>query len=68
VQDQLDTTLFPGIPSSVYAHSGFLNEQAQTATTILAETKRLISTKGATSVFLVRFSLSRARSCDTDKR
>ena len=56
VQKNLDPTLFPGISTSIYAHGGFLDEHAQTAPTILAETKRLISTKGATQVILVRGS------------
>ena len=54
VMDQPDPSLFPGIPSSVWVHGGFLSEHAQTAPTILAETKRLISTKGAQQVILVR--------------
>lgn len=53
VMDQLNTSLFPGVPSTLYAHGGFLSEHALTAPTILAETKRLISTKGANEVILV---------------
>ena len=52
--DQPDTSLFPGIPSSVWVHGGFLAEHAKTAPTILAETKRLLSSTGATQVILVR--------------
>ena len=51
---QLDPTLFPGISSDIWAHGGFVDEHALTASTILAETKRLISSKGASSVILVR--------------
>ena len=50
---QLSPTLFPGISSSVEGHAGFIAEHAQTASTILSETKRLISAKGATTVILV---------------
>ncbi|GJE98300.1 lipase [Phanerochaete sordida] len=56
----LDPTLFPGISSSVEAHEGFVSEHALTASTILAETKRLISSKGATQVILVGHSLGGA--------
>ncbi|KAF8882766.1 Alpha/Beta hydrolase protein [Gymnopilus junonius] len=34
--ESLDSSLFPGVSSSVEAHSGFANEQAKTATTILS--------------------------------
>ncbi|THH01907.1 hypothetical protein EW026_g883 [Hermanssonia centrifuga] len=56
----LSPTLFPGISSSIFAHSGFLDEHALTAPAILTETKRLISTEGATSVILVGHSLGGA--------
>ena len=58
--EQLSSTLFPGISSTIYAHSGFVEEHAQTAATILAETKRLIAAKKATSVILVRPRLPRS--------
>ena len=47
------SSLFPGLPSNVLVHSGFADQHAKTATTILTEVKRLISSKGATSVILV---------------
>lgn len=53
IQRNLDTSLFPGIPSSVFVHDGFADQHAQTASTILAEAKRLIQAKGATTVTLV---------------
>ncbi|EKM49514.1 uncharacterized protein PHACADRAFT_265032 [Phanerochaete carnosa HHB-10118-sp] len=56
----LDPTLFPGISTSIMAHQGFLDEHAQTAATILAETKSLIAAKGATQVILVGHSLGGA--------
>ena len=52
----LDSTLFPGVPSSVEGHAGFIAEHAKTAATILAETKKLISSTGATQVILVSHS------------
>jgi predicted lipase len=58
--DPLDPALFPGVPSSVLVHSGFMNAHASTATKILAEVKKLISSKGATSVTTVGHSLGGA--------
>lgn len=49
----LDTKLFPGVKSSVKAHNGFLEEHEKTASQILAEVKKLISTTGATQVITV---------------
>ena len=60
VMKQPSPSLFPGIPSSVWAHGGFVDQHAQTAPTILAETKRLIAAKGATQVVLVGHSLGGA--------
>ncbi|KAL7283928.1 hypothetical protein ACG7TL_001200 [Trametes sanguinea] len=56
----LDGSLFPGVPSGVLVHEGFANEQALTASSILATTKSLISSKGATSVITVGHSLGGA--------
>ncbi|KAJ3534313.1 hypothetical protein NM688_g7157 [Phlebia brevispora] len=60
VMDQPDTSLFPGIPSSVWVHGGFLAEHAKTAPQILAETKSLLSSTGADQVILVGHSLGGA--------
>jgi predicted lipase len=60
LMDPVDSSLFPGIPGSVQVHDGFRNEHALTAKTILAEVKRLISAKGATSVTCVGHSLGGA--------
>ena len=49
----LDSTLFPGVESSVQVHSGFANEHAQTAAIILDQVKSLIARYDATSVTLV---------------
>ena len=50
----LDPTLFPGIPSGVDAHSGFVVEHKKTALQILAEVKRLMAEHSSTRVYLVR--------------
>ncbi|KAF4612438.1 hypothetical protein D9613_004374 [Agrocybe pediades] len=55
-----DTTLFPGISSSVEGHDGFLKEQAKTANTILAAVKTTIAAHGATKVTVVGHSLGGA--------
>lgn len=51
--ESLDPLLFPGISSSVQVHSGFANEHAKTAPTILAEVYKLLDQYGAESVTLV---------------
>lgn len=58
--ENLNSTLFPGVSSDVWVHSGFADEQAQTAEIILAETQSLIASKGATTVILVGHSLGGA--------
>ncbi|KAF8971867.1 lipase class 3 family protein [Flammula alnicola] len=58
--ENLDSSLFPGVSSSIEAHSGFANEQAKTATTILAAVKTAISAHGATQVTVVGHSLGAA--------
>ncbi|KAF8470282.1 lipase [Russula ochroleuca] len=57
---QLDTSLFPGIPSSVEAHSGFVDEQAKTASEILFHVQNTLSTQGLSSVTVVGHSLGGA--------
>jgi hypothetical protein len=59
-QGGLSSSIFPGTPNNVQVHEGFRDEHAKTAPAILAETKRLISAKGATSVTLVGHSLGGA--------
>lgn len=51
--ETLNSTLFPGVPSSVEAHNGFADEQAQTAEIILAEVQSLMSQYSTTSVTVV---------------
>jgi len=59
-QESLDSSLFPGVSSSVEAHSGFANEQAKTATQILSAVKTAISAHSATRVTIVGHSLGAA--------
>lgn len=54
IMDNLDSKLFPGVPSSVEVHDGFRNEHELTASTILAEVKRLMASKNTQSVTVVR--------------
>ncbi|PPR00191.1 hypothetical protein CVT26_009043 [Gymnopilus dilepis] len=58
--ESLDSSLFPGLSSSIEAHSGFANEQAKTATTILSNVQKAISAHGAKQVTLVGHSLGAA--------
>lgn len=60
VRGNLDSTLFPGISSSVTVHEGFRDEQAKTATTILAAVNTAISKFGAKQVTTVGHSLGAA--------
>ncbi|KAI0345760.1 alpha/beta-hydrolase [Trametopsis cervina] len=55
-----DQTLFPGIDAAVEGHDGFVDEHAKTASTILAEVKRLISSKNAATVLCIGHSLGGA--------
>ncbi|KAH9935089.1 alpha/beta-hydrolase [Epithele typhae] len=59
-QQPFDSSLFPGVPSSVQVHGGFADQHAKAAAVILKETKRLISAKGATTVITVGHSLGGA--------
>ncbi|KAF9269341.1 lipase [Marasmius fiardii PR-910] len=56
----LDSTLFPGVSSSVKVHSGFQDEQAKTATQVLAAVQKAISANSATTVTVVGHSLGAA--------
>lgn len=49
----LNTVLFPGVSSKVEVHTGFRNQHAMTATTILAEVERLVKAKGTQHVTVV---------------
>ncbi|KAF8829146.1 hypothetical protein HHX47_DHR3000516 [Lentinula edodes] len=56
----LDTSLFPGISSSVQVHDGFKNEHAKTASVILAEVRTLMASKDTKNVMAVGHSLGGA--------
>ena len=56
----LDATLFPGISSSIQVHSGFRDEQASTAPTILAAVQKTIAAHGAKKVTVTGHSLGAA--------
>ncbi|OAX37109.1 alpha/beta-hydrolase [Rhizopogon vinicolor AM-OR11-026] len=56
----LDSTLFPGISSSIEVHNGFGDAQASTATDVLAAVESAMSTYGTTSVTMVGHSLGAA--------
>ncbi|KAF8877646.1 alpha/beta-hydrolase [Gymnopilus junonius] len=56
----LDAALFPGTSASIQVHQGFRDEHAKTAHQILAEVKRLMSTKKTNSVAGIGHSLGGA--------
>jgi len=58
----LSPSLFPGVPSSVEAHNGFVAEHAKTANAILAAVQKGMSTFSTTSVTMVGHSLGGALS------
>jgi hypothetical protein len=60
IQGPLDKVLFPGVSSNVTVHAGFRDEHSKTANTILAEVKRLFTSKGTNSVTVVGHSLGGA--------
>ncbi|KZV63744.1 alpha/beta-hydrolase [Peniophora sp. CONT] len=60
VLDDLDSTLFPGAASGAQVHSGFADEQAKTATDILASVKSLLSAHSGASVTTIGHSLGGA--------
>ncbi|EGN97011.1 hypothetical protein SERLA73DRAFT_185287 [Serpula lacrymans var. lacrymans S7.3] len=56
----LNSTLFPGIDSSIEVHNGFAGAQADTATDVLAAVESTMSTYSTTSVTMVGHSLGAA--------
>ncbi|KAI6149905.1 Alpha/Beta hydrolase protein [Pisolithus tinctorius] len=60
VLTNLDSSLFPGIPSDIEVHNGFMNAQASTATQVLTAVQTTMSKYGATKVTLVGHSLGAA--------
>ncbi|KAI0825734.1 lipase [Irpex lacteus] len=60
IREKLDSTLFPGISSSITVHAGFANEQAKTATKVLSAVQTALSQNGANTVTIVGHSLGAA--------
>ncbi|KAI0297461.1 lipase [Multifurca ochricompacta] len=58
--ESLDSSLFPGVSSSVQAHNGFASEQASTAPAILSHVRSTMSAFGTSSVTVVGHSLGAA--------
>ncbi|CUA68352.1 Lipase [Rhizoctonia solani] len=58
--DRLDTTLFPGIPSSVKTHNGFQEAQARSAKAKLVAVKEAIAKHSTSPVTLTGHSLGAA--------
>ncbi|KAF8159295.1 lipase [Crassisporium funariophilum] len=58
--EKLNTTLFPGISSSIEVHSGFAAEHAKTATSVLAAVKTAMQQSGLSKVTVVGHSLGAA--------
>ncbi|KAI0332705.1 lipase [Cubamyces sp. BRFM 1775] len=56
----LDSSLFPGISSSIQAHKGFAGAQANTASSILAAVQQAMNTYGTHSVVTTGHSLGAA--------
>ncbi|KAF8075191.1 lipase [Lyophyllum atratum] len=56
----LDSSLFPGISSSIEVHNGFGDAQAKSATAVLAAVQTAMSRNGATAVTIVGHSLGGA--------
>ncbi|KAG8994553.1 hypothetical protein FRB94_009800 [Tulasnella sp. JGI-2019a] len=57
---QPPTSLFPGIPSTVYVHSGFLSTFESSLAAILTEVKALVTSYATTTVTVVGHSLGGA--------
>ncbi|EIN06264.1 alpha/beta-hydrolase [Punctularia strigosozonata HHB-11173 SS5] len=57
---ELDSTLFPGIDSSIKVHDGFRDAQQKSASDVLAAVKKTMSAHGTTSVTMVGHSLGAA--------
>ncbi|KAK0436915.1 alpha/beta-hydrolase [Armillaria borealis] len=58
--ESLDSSLFPGIGSSIKVHSGFKEAQADAATTVLSSVRTAMSRFSTTSVTVVGHSLGGA--------
>jgi hypothetical protein len=54
--EDFNSTLFPGLPSGIQGHNGFLAEQAITAEEILSEVQSLLSQYDSSLVYTVSSS------------
>ncbi|KAF8909280.1 lipase [Gymnopilus junonius] len=59
---KLNSTLFPSVSSSIEVHSGFADEHAKTATSVLASVQTALQKSGLKKVTLVGHSLGAALS------
>ncbi|KAG9073744.1 hypothetical protein FS749_014724, partial [Ceratobasidium sp. UAMH 11750] len=59
-KDNLDPTLFPGVPSSVEVHDGFKGAHADSAVPVLAAVKKALADHSGTKVLAVGHSLGGA--------
>lgn len=57
--ESLNSSLFPGVSSSIKAHNGFQDEQAKTAPLVLAAVKDAMSRYSTKSVTIVGHSLGK---------
>ncbi|KAL7277102.1 hypothetical protein ACG7TL_008947 [Trametes sanguinea] len=60
IQESLDSGLFPGVSSSIKAHSGFAGSQKRSASGVLSAVNTAISKFGASKVTLTGHSLGAA--------
>ncbi|KAG7094333.1 hypothetical protein E1B28_007932 [Marasmius oreades] len=60
VHGELDSSLFPGVPSTAQVHDGFRDEQAKTATQVLAAVNQALSANSANQVAVVGHSMGGA--------
>ncbi|KAF8633864.1 hypothetical protein AX15_001199 [Amanita polypyramis BW_CC] len=60
IQRNLNPTLFPGVDSSVGVHSGFVDEQAKTASDVLSAVQSALSSNKVNKVTTVGHSLGAA--------
>ncbi|KAJ3571303.1 hypothetical protein NP233_g3844 [Leucocoprinus birnbaumii] len=60
IRRSLNSSLFPGVSSSISVHDGFGDEQEKTATQVLAAVNSAISAHGAKKVTIVGHSLGAA--------
>ncbi|KAI0675611.1 lipase [Trametes maxima] len=60
IRKALDSTLFPGVSSSVTVHEGFADDQAKSANDVLAAVKQTINKFGSSNIVTTGHSLGAA--------